>query len=68
MPRFEVLPGLVRSGLKLIKACCSHLNANHLVMKDVGTEQWELATNIGVNSVILQPNIKKKKKYIYIHN
>lgn len=32
-------------------------------MKDVGTEQWELATNIGATRVILQPNIKKK--YIY---
>lgn len=33
-------------------------------MKDLRTKQWELATNIGASSVMLQPNVKK---YIYIY-
>lgn len=38
-------------------------------MKDVGTEQWELATNVGATNAILQSNVKNNniiiKKYIY---
>lgn len=51
-----------------MEAWCAYLDGNHLVMKDGGTEQWELATKGDVTNVKLQLNVFKTNTQLKINS